>query len=55
MDSFLSEMIKQQNQFLLARIARDFKKDENKLIKMYLTPSFYKVTFDSTNYQLISK
>lgn len=55
MDAFLTEMVKQQNQFLLAKIAKDFKKDEKKLLKMYHTPSFYQISFDTKKYQIIPK
>jgi len=55
MDAFLTQLIKQQNQFLLAQIAKDFKKDEKKLKKMYWTPSFYSVVFDNKKYVIQPK
>jgi len=55
MDAFLTQLIKQQNQFLLAKIAKDFNKDEHKLFKMYATPSFYSITFDKKKYIIDKK
>jgi len=46
MDALLTRMTKQQNQFLLEAIARDYKKDITHLKQMYLTPTFYKVLSD---------
>ena len=46
MEALLTRMTKQQNQFLLEAIARDYKLDEAYLKQMYHTPTFYKVLSD---------
>lgn len=46
MDVLLTRVTKQQNQFLLEAISRDYKLDEAYLKQMYLTPTFYKVLSD---------
>lgn len=52
MEAFLTKMVKQQNQFLLARIAEDYNKDVQKLQQMYWTPTFYKITLDQKKYNI---
>jgi len=45
-------MVKQQNQFLLAQIAKDYNKNEKSLQQLYWTPSFYKIIFDKNIYHI---
>ena len=46
MEALLTKITKQQNQFLLEAVAKDYALDITYLKQMYHTPSFYKVISD---------
>lgn len=46
MEALLTRMTKQQNQFLLETIAKDYSLDIAYLKQMYHTPTFYKIISD---------
>lgn len=48
MDEILCNIVKQQNLWLLRKIAAKFEKNEDYLIQMYHTPTFYKPELSKT-------
>lgn len=53
MEALLTRITKQQNQFLLEAIARDYSIDLAHLKQMYHTPTFYKILSDKKYYSII--
>lgn len=48
MDRILENIVKQQNRTLIKTIAETFGKDEDYMIRMYHTPTFYKPELTNT-------
>lgn len=52
MERLISNLLKKQNQILLQKIAEEYKLDEERILRMYHTPTFYQVDKIPSEYQV---
>lgn len=52
MDVILCTLLKKQNQILLQKIAEEYQLDEQRIMKMYHTPTFYQVEKTPSKYRI---
>lgn len=52
MERLTTNLLKKQNQILLQKIAEEYKLDEERILRMYHTPTFYQVDKIPSDYQV---